>query len=1014
MHKKLSFQLFGSPQIYLDDEPVFFSFSKVNALLYYLVVHSSVSRNEAAGILWPNKSEKSAKKNLRNTIYQANKELDAEVIVSPNKTILQLSNCLTISSDVERFSADPMFYLDEYRDEFLKGFYLKDSEMFDLWTVKMRSSFEQKFIRACYQKVEHDIKVNRLEDVEKNIRRLIAIDEYDERNYQMLMEFYQNSDRSGKVIETYYELANLLGAEMGIDPSEKTREIYEQTLTIVHQKEEQKSSFNNRFYGRTREIEVLEGHLSCFTKKRSFHSVLVQGDAGVGKTALCQQVLKYATEKKIITVSCYQTEQKFSLRIWREIIDQLILLAQQEPKIDHLIWEKRLSRFFPCIGETDTDEFDPSVDEQDINYLSQVLLSMLNRLSQTSQLVFFIENIQWCDQKSLQLLTSLMLHNKTCFFLLTIRSGYSRELTDFVHILSNYNKLIKIKLTPFPSEEVKAFIEKQLPSVQVDHLFAQKLYQESAGYPLFLMEYARQLNNDGKIEFMTEKIQHELEFMMLQLSELEEKILQAAAYFRDQAPVSMLAEVVERPVAEVVKAVSDLTDRKLVSEFVLSGKIIIRIKLQKLKEYLYQKQIISKLRVTHEKIAEIFESHWKISQEKGLLAEVAYHYKCAHQELKSLDYQLSELTINLRYQHELFPIYPEANQLVVDFQPSEEQKELEHLNQIGEQLKDLELMYGEEDDYKLLWMKYLYLEGRCFITIGNYQRGIENIQQVIVKAMNDHNEYYLLKAYRQMIYYFIQTDNANDMQHYIELAMTVAIKTNDHEAIGVLLRLKGLHRLMIGEIEEAKRLLHESMTIFTISEDLKDKYASNIAAIYDYLAEIERISGNYLQAITYHKKAIALCEDREAWTGLAIFYVDMGISLFMTCDYSQAKAFLQKAKRLYRDLSSSWKKIQMDVYLALIELREENYSTIFALLTQFSKMKEQFLNPRDLGLIAFLQAILKLRIMNNTLHAPEIAELLEKSEHYYYEQALENLSPYRDQFELRCLEEQFDKSDVDD
>nr|WP_216696199.1 hypothetical protein [Enterococcus innesii] len=305
--------------------------------------------------------------------------------------------------------------------------------------------------------------------------------------------------------------------------------------------------------------------------------------------------------------------------------------------------------------------------------------------------------------------------------------------------------MIKIKLTAFSSEEVKAFIEKQLPSVQVDHLFAQKLYQESAGYPLFLMEYARQLNNDGKIEFMTEKIQHELEFMMLQLSELEEKILQAAAYFRDQAPVSMLAEVVERPVAEVVKAVSDLTDRKLVSEFVLSGKIIIRIKLQKLKEYLYQKQTVSKLRVTHEKIAEIFESHWKISQEKGLLAEVAYHYKCAHQELKSLDYQLSELTINLRYQHELFPIYPEANQLVVDFQPSEQQKELEHLNQIGEQLKELELIYGEEDDYKLLWMKYLYLEGRCFITIGNYQRGIENIQQVIVKAMNDHNEYYLLK-----------------------------------------------------------------------------------------------------------------------------------------------------------------------------------------------------------------------------------------------------------------------------
>ena len=41
-----------------------------------------------------------------------------------------------------------------------------------------------------------------------------------------------------------------------------------------------------------------------------------------------------------------------------------------------------------------------------------------------------------------------------------------------------------------------------------------------------------------------------------------------------------------------------------------------------------------------------------------------------------------------------------------------------------------------------------------------------------------------------MIYYYIQTDNATDMAHYIDLAMDVAITANNNESIGIFIAIE--------------------------------------------------------------------------------------------------------------------------------------------------------------------------------------------------------------------------------
>ena len=124
----LRLKLLGSPSVFLDQEEVFFPFAKINALFYYLHINGTVNREEIAGILWENKDNQTAKKNLRNTIYQANKLLGGEWIIAPNRTVLSLNPECAIESDVELFTDHPAEHLSLYQGDFLQGFYLKDSE----------------------------------------------------------------------------------------------------------------------------------------------------------------------------------------------------------------------------------------------------------------------------------------------------------------------------------------------------------------------------------------------------------------------------------------------------------------------------------------------------------------------------------------------------------------------------------------------------------------------------------------------------------------------------------------------------------------------------------------------------------------------------------------------------------------------------------------------------------------------------------------------------------------------
>ncbi|MGX7024314.1 AAA family ATPase [Vagococcus hydrophili] len=1008
MSNRLSCKMFGHPEIRLNNEAILFSFSKIDALLYYLLVTKSASRDEVAGLLWPDKSDQNAKKNLRNAIYQANKMLGVEVISSPNKALLVLNETVDIDIDVDNFMKQTQENLSLYRDEFLKGFFLKDCEGFEIWVVKMRSFYEKKFLQECLKKIEQDIEAGLLEDVEKNINRLIHIDEFDESNYQLLMKFYQSNQRDGKVVETYYNLSNTLKTELGITPNKQTKKIYEDSLERLNiQNNHGKQRFNSLFYGRFEELRQIETQLSSFKNSQPFASMVISGEAGIGKSALANVILDNAqSEVTIIETQCYQVEEKYSFRPWKKIIDSLSKIIKTNQQIDPEIWEEAISKVFPNIeahlAGAKLVERESSVN---LNVLSGVLVDTINRIAKEKKLLIFVEDIQWMDSNSLELLTNVMMQaSKNIIFLMTSRNVNRSELDFFLNNLIQCSLLEMVKLSPFTYQETNEFILKKLDNRHVTDDLVDNVYQHTEGNLFFLIEYVSLLQSNSNLNTMTVKMKDALKNRFLYLNEGEQEIVNIVSYFYDYALLDDLVEILGMDSLVIVNMIESLVKKNILKELDINGEMGTTFTHIKLREFIYMNQSIGKKRIIHKKIAHYLESKINTSCVDNLLYDnISFHYKKGKDDLKALKYKLMYLEKYLGFYHELFPIDVEAQGTFKEELTFSQEKVFKQFDKIQNSLDILKEQYQGNDVFEQLSRQFLYLEGRYLIKYGEYQKGVQDIEQVInqSKDLKDHD--YLLAGYKQMIYYYIQIDEPEKMIGYIELALDLSIKENNHQSIGILLRLKGLYQIMCGNNLIAEKLIQESINTFMLTDEIAKKYAVNIAAAYNYLGEIRFNENNYSEAYEMFIKSIELCAEKNTLSSLSVFYTNAGAACFAQGDFEKAKELLLKSRGIYEELHTFWKRPRLDAYLALVYLKEREYDEVKYYLDKGKEFAERMGNNRDIGIVEFGKSIVSKELEEQGQDLADWKNWLSRDSAAYAADALIHLNKYQDVYEINVL-----------
>ena len=977
MKRELTLKLFGPPKVIFNQKDIRFSFSKMEALFYYLAVMGEVNRDEIAGILWGDKENQVARKNLRNTFYQANKIFEGDVIVSPTRSSLALNPDLRLSLDVQLFERDPIGNLELYQGEFLEGFYVKDDEDFDQWASRKKSTYKQLYIESCYQKIDKE----GLGDpgIESLLHHLVELDEFEEKNYQLLMEYYRIHHQLGKFFETYYKLVDLLDRELSVRPSRAVEELYHSVLEAkrTHKQSNRVNIRELPFFGRKQELSQLEEYLSLVETGKAVGPFLVMGQSGTGKKRLLRQLVLMTNRNfGFVKVEGRAGSSQEAGSSWSGLIQALEKLSG-DPASSLLG------------GESDL----VSVREQ------------LQRLSQEKPLLLLFENAQWIDAVSLEKVKQLeeSRGQEKWQVIFTAEGPLSDFLVKFLGGLKVERRLSQLELTNFNPEESRSLLQDQLG--QIEPALIEQMMEWSEGSPFLLSSYIEEWKEKESLEPLPDIIQAYLFQELGDMSSEEEALLHYLSCFHKPISISILADLTATDLSALTELLEPLSERAIISIVEDGEDLLVHFRKQLVAMYFYQLLSPARRRLFHQQIAQKLEETLEDSTDLLFYKEIAYQYKQSQNHLRSLSFELTYLEEILQLEHELFPIYSKGDEGLVSDGKNSHLDILAELTRLHHELEELFSRHQRDREYKYLQLRYLYLEGRYFIRIGEYQKGIHDIQKVISYARELKRLDFLLEGYRQIIYYCIQTENISEMAYYTDLALEDAIQANNHEAIAIQLRLKGLYHLMVGDEEQATRHLYRSIDCFSLTNSMQAKYAIQIAASLAYLAEIEQIRGHFQVAVTHLEEVLRLVGDQAVDSVRVVFDIDLGIAYYWKGDLVQARLYFDRAQKILSSVRFPWKEDLLEFYQSLIACHQGEDGKVADYLARKELNMNQSANSRDKGMVHYLLALLTDQKEKGRQLDPVLSTFLKEDKNYYKKLAEQHLNPYRDQQFLKKLRE---------
>ncbi|EKS20318.1 hypothetical protein HMPREF9186_00894 [Streptococcus sp. F0442] len=977
MKRELTLKLFGPPKVIFNQKDIRFSFSKMEALFYYLAVMGEVNRDEIAGILWGDKENQVARKNLRNTVYQANKIFEGDVIVSPTRSSLALNPDLRLSLDVQLFERDPIGNLELYQGEFLEGFYVKDDEDFDQWASRKKSTYKQLYIESCYQKIDKE----GLGDpgIESLLHHLVELDEFEEKNYQLLMEYYRIHHQLGKFFETYYKLVDLLDRELSVRPSRAVEELYHSVLEAkrTHKQSNRVNIRELPFFGRKQELSQLEEYLSLVETGKAVGPFLVMGQSGTGKKRLLRQLVLMTNRNfGFVKVEGRAGSSQEAGSSWSGLIQALEKLSG-DPASSLLG------------GESDL----VSVREQ------------LQRLSQEKPLLLLFENAQWIDAVSLEKVKQLeeSRGQEKWQVIFTAEGPLSDFLVKFLGGLKVERRLSQLELTNFNPEESRSLLQDQLG--QIEPALIEQMMEWSEGSPFLLSSYIEEWKEKESLEPLPDIIQAYLFQELGDMSSEEEALLHYLSCFHKPISISILADLTATDLSALTELLEPLSERAIISIVEDGEDLLVHFRKQLVAMYFYQLLSPARRRLFHQQIAQKLEETLEDSTDLLFYKEIAYQYKQSQNHLRSLSFELTYLEEILQLEHELFPIYSKGDEGLVSDGKNSHLDILAELTRLHHELEELFSRHQRDREYKYLQLRYLYLEGRYFIRIGEYQKGIHDIQKVISYARELKRLDFLLEGYRQIIYYCIQTENISEMAYYTDLALEDAIQANNHEAIAIQLRLKGLYHLMVGDEEQATRHLYRSIDCFSLTNSMQAKYAIQIAASLAYLAEIEQIRGHFQVAVTHLEEVLRLVGDQAVDSVRVVFDIDLGIAYYWKGDLVQARLYFDRAQKILSSVRFPWKEDLLEFYQSLIACHQGEDGKVADYLARKELNMNQSANSRDKGMVHYLLALLTDQKEKGRQLDPVLSTFLKEDKNYYKKLAEQHLNPYRDQQFLKKLRE---------
>lgn len=248
----------------------------------------------------------------------------------------------------------------------------------------------------------------------------------------------------------------------------------------------------SEFIGRDTELDRLKAAFARASAGTGA-TVVVGGEAGIGKSRLLARFSDdiQSGDSRVLSGACIE----FSGRgvPFAPFVEAMRTLVRSvEPaRLPALLGPGRraLGRLLPELEDRSTASGDPGADRGEQARLFEVVLTVLERISRSSPTVLVIEDIQWADDDTRDLLSFLLRHlrNANVLTVLSLRTDEldpDGTLLEFVAELEREDWVERLELGPLTRPEMGRFVTSRLagsaPGDLVDDVLAR-----TGGNPFF-------------------------------------------------------------------------------------------------------------------------------------------------------------------------------------------------------------------------------------------------------------------------------------------------------------------------------------------------------------------------------------------------------------------------------------------------------------------------------------------------------------------------------------------------
>ncbi len=710
--------LFGPPRLERDGEMINVDTRKAIALLAYLAVtNQRHSRDALAALLWPDYDQPHARATLRRTLSALNKALAGNWLSIDRETV-GLTPGTSFWSDVDEFMQHPASCqmhghstnevcpdclepltraVRLYRDDFMAGFNLQDSSTFDDWQFFQADGLRRELANVLERLVLcHSSKADFTTAI-TYARRWLALDRLHEPAYRCLMQLYAWSGQRAAALQQYQECVHMLDQELGVAPLEATTQLYQaikhnqgpppptpvQTLAATTKKELRRittslshtsdtSSVQPTSYpliGRREEWSALQkAYASTFSSHG--HVIVLEGEAGIGKTRLAQEFLTSAQDKDaaLFITRCYEGETTLAyapfvtgLRLRMAVVEKMGIRWQDQIAAH---WLSEAARLLPELHRTcpdlpPTPPLDsPGAQARFFEGLRQFLLALLHAEQKAPPSILFIDDVQWADAASLDFLSYLVrrLHEHPLCLLLTWRTTQTTQAHRLHQLLATAHRAgqaTQLQLARLNPATVQLLIQAAATlGLTTTNELAARLYQETEGLPLFLTEYLTAITH-GMLETENEHwslpggVRDLLTSRLSAVGETSRQLLSTAAVIGRSFDFDTLREASGRSEEETVTALEELINHGLVAEirghqqpsyaeadtqeeYTEQFTLFYDFSHEKLRTLVYEATSMARRRLLHRRIAETLVAHMRRYRRGETRAgKIAYHYQMA-------------------------------------------------------------------------------------------------------------------------------------------------------------------------------------------------------------------------------------------------------------------------------------------------------------------------------------------------------------------------------------------------